>query len=80
MSMLGATNPALQSLSQIAGMIKAAKDPMAAINNLAQQDTRMQQVMQYINQNGGNAEAAFYNLAKEKGVDPKEVLSQIQTM
>ena len=61
-------------------MIKAAKDPMAAINNLAQQDTRMQQVMQYINQNGGNAEAAFYNLAKEKGVDPKEVLSQIQTM
>ena len=31
-------------------------------------------------QNGGDAKAAFYALAKQKGVDPNAVLDQINSM
>lgn len=32
-------------------------------------------VMELIKQNGGDAKAAFYNLAKEKGVNPEDILN-----
>ena len=53
---------------------------MAAINQITANDPRMGQVMNYINNNGGDAKAAFYNLAKQKGVDPNEVLSQLRSI
>jgi hypothetical protein len=33
-------------------------------------------VLEYAQKFGGNFEAAFYALAKEKGVNPEEVLNQ----
>lgn len=35
---------------------------------------------QELKQSGGNAQAAFYSLAKKKGVDPDSVLKQINSM
>ena len=40
----------------------------------------MQQVMDYINQHGGNPEQVFYQLAKERGVDPEQILNQVRGM
>lgn len=53
---------------------------MAAINNMAINNPQMQQVMQVIQQNGGDAKAAFYNMAQQRGVDPNEVLKQLQNL
>jgi hypothetical protein len=39
-------------------------------------DPRLKQVIEYAQKFGGNFEAAFYALAKEKGVDPDDVLNQ----
>ena len=45
---------------------------------MMQNNPRMKQVMDYVNANGGDAQAAFYKMAKEKGVDPEEILSQLR--
>jgi hypothetical protein len=45
---------------------------------LAQTNPVVQQAMTYVNQNGGNAQQAFYNLAQQKGVDPMAVLNQLK--
>ena len=37
-----------------------------------------QGIMEYINQNGGNAKSAFYNMAAQRGVDPNSILSQLR--
>lgn len=58
-------------------MAKAAKDPMGAINQMAQNNPQMQQVMSVIQQNGGNAKQAFYNMAQQRGVDPNVILQQL---
>ena len=63
----------------MAGMVNAAQNPYSALTQLTQQDPRMQQVMQVVQQNGGDAKSAFYNLARQKGVDPDTVLQQIRS-
>ena len=80
LSLLGRTNPVMGMLSQMIGMVKAAKDPSTAINQMAMNNPQMQQVMQYINQNGGDPRQAFYNLAQQKGVDPNYILNQLQNL
>lgn len=61
-------------------MVHAAQNPQAAVSQMAQSNPQMQYVMQYIQQNGGDAKAAFYALAKQKGVDPDAILQQAQGM
>ena len=34
----------------------------------------MQQAMEYIKANGGDAKKAFYKLAEENGIDPQSIL------
>ena len=57
-------------------MFQAAKDPQSALQQMAQSDPRMQQVSDFVNQNGGDAKAAFYQLARKKGVDPDAFIQQ----
>ena len=72
-----ASNPAMQGISQMAGMVQAAQNPQAALSRMTQNNPQMQQVMQYIQQNGGDPKAAFYALARQKGVDPNEIIRQV---
>ena len=80
MTLLGRTNPMMQTISQMVNMAKAAQNPMAAINKMSANDPRIQQVMEYVNQNGGDAKAAFYNLANQKGVNPNDIISQLRSI
>ena len=59
-------------------MLKSAQNPQAMLQSMVQQNPQMQSVMQLVNQNGGDAKTAFYNLAKQRGVDPEEVLKQLR--
>ena len=45
---------------------------------MMQQMPQYREVMDYVNQNGGDAKTAFYNKAKEMGVDPNEVLKAMR--
>ena len=61
-------------------MVKASQNPMAALQQMSQNDSRLQQVMNVIQQNGGNAKATFYKMAQQKGVDPNDIIKQLQSM
>ena len=80
MALLGRTNPVMQGLSQMIGMVKGSQNPQAAVNQMAQSDPRLQQVMQAINQGGGDAKTVFYNTAKQKNVDPNSIINQLKQM
>ena len=54
---------------------------LKAIGNpqmMLQQMPQYRQVMDYVNQNGGDAKSAFYAKAKEMGVDPDEILKVLR--
>ena len=79
-------NPMMQMLNQnniktvrgMMDMVRMASNPQAALGQIAAQNPQMQQVMQVIQQNGGDPRAAFYKVAKERGIDPDSVLSQLR--
>lgn len=63
---------------QMMNQVRSASNPNAMLQMLAQTNPVVQQAMTYVNQNGGNAQQAFYNLAQQKGVDPMAVLNQLK--
>ena len=69
-----------QPLAGIFNAIKAAQNPIAALQSMALSDPRMQTVIDIINRNGGNAQQAFYAEANSRGVDPTAYLAQAQSM
>ena len=78
-------NPIMQTLlssrlgpiKQMMGMVQAAQNPALALQQMAGNSPQLQQALQLVQQSGGDAQAAFVKLAREKGVDPQQILSMI---
>lgn len=76
-----AKSPSANNLMQIRNMmnlIKNSNNPQALLTSMISQNPQMQQVMSYVNQNGGDAKQAFYKLAQEKGVNPDDILNALK--
>ena len=73
------SNPMSQIKSMI-DIVRGSSNPSYAMQQLAQSDPAIQSTMNYIQQNGGDARSAFYNLAAQKGVDPNQVISFLQNL
>lgn len=76
-------NPLLQgmmnpNLKQMLQAVRAARNPQAMLNQMMMNNPQYQQVMNYIQQNGGDPQAAFYKMAQERGVNPDDILSQLR--
>ena len=68
----------ISSVQDMMRMVQTAGNPQAAMSQLMQSNPMMAQVMQYVQQNGGDAKAAFYKAAQDMGIDPNSVLSQLR--
>ena len=48
------------------------------VQTLLQNNPQTGAIMGYLNKHGGDARAAFYDMAKEKGVDPNQILNMLK--
>ena len=76
MGLLNQINP----VAQLAKTLQSAGDPQAMINQMAQMNPQIRQVQQFIAQSGGDPKTAFYNLARQQGVDPEQILNQVRSL
>ena len=60
--------------------VRASQDPNSLIQTLMKNNPRIQQVMTFIGQNGGNAKQAFYTLANQKNVDPNVIINNLKNL
>lgn len=67
------SNPMLSRLPQSSAAAQGTTQEANATGN-AGPISQIRQAMDYVRANGGNAKAAFYRLAQQKGVDPESVL------
>lgn len=65
-----------QELRNMMQTIKTVSNPQAAFSQMAQNNPAMQQVMQMCN--GRDPQQVFYDMCKQRGVDPESVLSQLR--
>lgn len=53
-------------------------NPMNWFKEQLQSNPQMKQVMDIVNDNGGDAKMAFYNECKKRGANPDEILQQVK--
>lgn len=73
-----AVNPQLQQMKNMMNLLRSGGNPQAMVQNMIRQSPQGSAVMSIIQQHGGDARAAFYDLAKQKGVDPNQILGMLQ--
>lgn len=66
------SNPQIGMIKQAFGLIKNAGNPQAMFMQMVQNNPAYQKAMNYIQQNGGNAENAFYNYASQHNVSESD--------
>ena len=71
-------NQNINSPIALLNQIRNAAHPQEMAEQILFNNPNFKEVVNYINQNGGDAKTAFYNLAAQKGVDPNNILSQLQ--
>lgn len=83
------TNPMLRNLNQsnvmqgvapvknMLNIVRMSNNPQAMLNQMMSQNPKLRQVMDYVNQSGGDPKAAFYKMAQEKGIDPNAIINQL---
>ena len=68
----------LQPIKNMMNMFRSAGNPQMMLQQMTAQNPQMRQVMDLVQQNGGNAKQAFYKLAEQKGVNPDEILNMLK--
>ena len=65
-------------IRQMMQMVRNAGNPQAMMSQLMQSNPQMKQVMDAVNQYGGDPKKAFYSLCEQRGVDPNQILNMIK--
>ena len=60
------------------GMLNSAQNPQLMLNQMMTNNPQLKQVIDIINQSGGDPKKAFYSVAKQKGIDPQEILDMMK--
>ena len=74
-SKLGGIVAKVQPVLNVIQTVKTASNPATAMQKVLNDNP---QVVQLIEESGGDARAAFYKQAKQAGIDPDMVISLIQ--
>ena len=67
----------LMPIKQMYGMMRNSGNPQAFLSQMAMQNPQVKQAIDIVNQNNGDAKAAFYKLAQERGVDPDQIIGML---
>ncbi|MBQ4254273.1 MAG: hypothetical protein II712_05520, partial [Erysipelotrichaceae bacterium] len=70
--------PQLQKMKAMMNMMRFGGNPQAMVQSMLSSSPQGSMVMNLIQQHGGDARAAFYDLAKQKGADPNQVLEMLK--
>ena len=58
--------------------ISIAQNPQLMLNQFLMGNPQLKNVIDLVKSNGGDLQTTFFNLAKQKGVDPQYVLNLLQ--
>ena len=69
--------PFLGKIRNAMNLMRSGGDPSAMLQSIMQNNPQAEAVMDLIQQHGGDARAAFYDLARQKGVDPNQIFDMM---
>ena len=72
------SNPMLGQIKQMMGMVRAAGNPEAMINQLMMNNPQLKEVMDIVNQYGGDPGKALKETAKQMGIDENDIIDLLR--
>ena len=72
------SSPMMGQIKQMYSMVRMAQDPMTVLNQLANTNPQVKQVIDMVNASGKDPMALFYSLAEQNGIDPQEILNGLK--
>lgn len=78
MQQLLQSSPAMTNIKNMVSMIRGAQNPQAMLNQMMTNNPNAKQVMDLINQAGGDPRKAFYQLAEQKEVNPDDIMNMLK--
>ena len=66
----------LAPIKNMIAMLNSAQNPQAALQMLAQKNPQMAQVINLVG--GRNPQEVFYEMCRQKGVNPDDILNQLK--
>lgn len=70
-----------QTIQQIKGMmnqLKMAQNPQLFLNQMFMKNPQLQLALNLIKNNGGDPKQVFMNLASQAGINPQDIINQLQ--
>lgn len=68
----------INSILSLYNTLRGSNNPTQVIQSMAQSNPQVKKALDYINENGGDSDAAFLKLAKDMGIDPKNIINMIR--
>ena len=68
----------IQPVRDLMNMVKNASNPQMMMQQMMMRNPQIKQIMDYVNQNGGDFEQAFYKRANEMGINPDDILKELR--
>ena len=62
---------------QLYRAVRTAQNPNAMMQQMSQNNPQLQQTLNFISQNGGNAKQLFYTMAQQKGRNPDSIINML---
>ena len=69
----------IQQVKKIMNQIKMAQNPQLALNQFLMNNPNINSIIELVKNNSGNLQTTFYNLAKQKGIDPTEFMKELMS-
>lgn len=72
-------NPSIQQIKNMMSMVQMSANPQMALQNIVNQNPNLQNILNLANSNGANLQQVFYNMAKQKGVNPEDIINALRS-
>ena len=78
LTQLASQSPMMQKVKQMIGLINGSQNPSMMLNQMMMSNPQLKQVMDIVQQHGGNAEQAFRTIAEQNGYNPDDIINMMK--
>lgn len=71
-------NSNIGQIKSMMNMMRNSGNPQAMMQSLMSQNPQMKQIVDMVNQSGGDPQKLFYEEAKKRGIDPNQILDMFK--
>ena len=75
---LAKNHPMMRQIKQMMNTVQMAQNPQMALNQMITSNPQMKQVMDLINQNGGDIDKTVRTVAEQNGLKPEDIMELLK--